>query len=199
MTERSFIQSTLDSCLLPLALARDFVRRYNPFGHKERQNFAKRKWLRGVRKFATVNNGVYIGSTPTIFGLKNLRKQGIKTIVNLRASLDYHDKASELGFNYFMVPLNGKRPPEESQVIKFLKVFQDSDNLPLFFHCNRARNRTYMLLGIYRIAIEGWNSNKAIAEMNHFGYKNIPDNVLSFLEHFSNGGLKKIRAKIQAD
>ena len=130
MTDRSFLQSAVDSCLLPLGLAKDYLRRLNPFGHSKRQTFAKRKWLRGIRKFASVNNGVYIGSTPTAFGLKNLKKIGINTIVNLRASLDYNIEATKLGFQYFMIPLNGKRPPEDEQIIKFLTVFKNNENLP---------------------------------------------------------------------
>ncbi len=194
MQKRSFLQSTIDTCLLPFAFLREAVRRHSPFGHSDRSSFARRKWFGGIRKFARVNGGVYIGSTPTLRGLQRLRSHGVKTIVNLRASFDYRDTAESLGFRYFTIPLNGKRPPEEKQMIRFLHTVENGDNLPLFFHCNRARNRTYMLLGLYRIAHDGWDADKAIAEINHFGWKKVPGDVVSFLENFSNGGLKKLRS-----
>jgi len=193
MTKRPVLQSTLDTCLLPLAFIREILRRYNPFGHIERSNFAHRKWLVGIRKFAHVNDGLYIGSTPTIRGLRQLRNYGIKTILNLRASLDYRDTAESLGFRYFAIPLNGKRPPADDQISKFLELVEAPDNTPVFFHCNRAKNRTYMVLGLYRIAHDGWSADQAIAEMNHFGWKKIPDQVVSFIRHLANGGLTNLR------
>jgi protein tyrosine phosphatase (PTP) superfamily phosphohydrolase (DUF442 family) len=194
MQKRSFVQATLDTCLLPFAFLREAVRRHSPFGHSDRSDFARRTWFRGIRKFARVNGGVFIGSTPTLRGLRRLRSRGVKTIVNLRASFDYRKIAESLGFRYLTIPLNGKRPPEDGEIARFLRVVEDNDNLPLFFHCNRARNRTYMLLGLYRIAHDGWDACKAIAEINHFGWKKVPDDVVSYLESFSNGGLKKVRS-----
>jgi protein tyrosine/serine phosphatase len=89
---------------------------------------------------------------------------------------------------------HGKRPPAEEQIEEFLSVVESPENLPAFFHCNRARNRTYIVLGLYRIAHDGWGADQVIAEINYFGWKNIPDQVVSFLTHFANGGLAKIRS-----
>lgn len=186
------IQSVVDKCLLPLAFARDALRRYNPFGDRNRSKFARRAWLGGVRKFAQVNHSLYIGSTPSRRGLQHLRKFGIKTLINLRAGLDYRSEAEALGFKYVIIPLNGKRPPAEEQMVEFLKVVKDPENMPAFIHCNRAKNRTFMLLGLYRIAHDGWAADEAVAEMSHFGWKRIPQEVTSFLEDFSNNGLKDL-------
>ena len=194
MNNRSAIQSAVDTCLLPFAFMREFVRRHNPFGHRNRSEFARRKWFGGIRKFAEVNPGIWIGSTPSLRGLKRLKQHGVKTILNLRASLDYRDTAESLGLHYFAIPLNGKRPPANGQISEFLKVVENQDNLPLFFHCNRARNRTYIILGVYRIAHNGWSSEQALAEVNHFGWKNVPKEVVSFFDEIANGGLKKIRS-----
>ena len=187
------LQSALDTCLLPLAFVRETLRKHNPFGDKNRSSFARRKWLGGIRKFAEVNPGVYLGSSPSVRALKQLRKYGIKAVVNLRASYDYRDAAETLGLRYFAIPLNGKRPPLEEEIVRFLRLVENQENQPVFFHCNRARNRTYMLLGLYRIAHDGWSADQAIAEMNHFGWRNIPDGVVSFLKSCANGGLKRIR------
>jgi protein tyrosine phosphatase (PTP) superfamily phosphohydrolase (DUF442 family) len=176
-----------------MAFLREVVRRHNPFGHKDRSSFARRRWLRGIRKFAVVNDNIYIGSTPGYRGLHRLKEEGIKTVLNLRASLDYREIAESLGLRYYKIPLNGKRPPAEEQITKFLRVVENSENHPLFFHCNRARNRTYMVLGLYRIAHDGWSSEQAIAEMNHFGWKAVPEDVVAFLENCANGGLERIR------
>jgi protein tyrosine phosphatase (PTP) superfamily phosphohydrolase (DUF442 family) len=196
MNKRRRMQVFVDTCLLPLAFLQNVARLYNPFGPRERSSFARRRWFSGIRKFARVNDGVYIGSTPTLRGLQRLREYGINTVVNLRASLDYRDKAEALGFNYFSIPLNGKRPPDEEQVVEFLRVVQEQSNLPLFFHCNRARNRTYMLLGLYRIAHDGWSADRAISEMNYFGWKNVPDKVTSYFREIANGGSERILSKV---
>jgi protein tyrosine phosphatase (PTP) superfamily phosphohydrolase (DUF442 family) len=195
MRKRLALQAVVDVCLLPLALAREVVRRHNPFGHENRSSFARRRWFGGIRKFALVNPEVCIGSTPTMRGLKRLKKHGVRTIVNLRASYDYRDAAESLGFRYIAIPLNGRRPPAQEQITEFLRVVEATENLPVFFHCNRARNRTYMLLGLYRVARDGWGAGQAVAEMNHFGWKNIPESVVSFIESFANGGLAELRAR----
>ncbi len=194
MNNGHFFQSVIDTCLLPLAFVRETVRRHNPLGDKNRSSFARRKWFHGIRKFAHVNHGLYIGSTPSQRGLRRLKEHGIKTILNLRASFDYRDAAESLGLRYYVMPLNGKRPPVDEQIAQFLRVVEDPDNTPVFFHCNRARNRTYMVLSLYRIAHDGWSAGQAIAEINHFGWKTIPDGVLSFIKDFANGGLKRIRS-----
>ena len=196
MTKRPVVQSAVDTCLLPLAFLREVLRRYNPLGHKDRSTFARRRWFRGIRKFALVNPGLYIGSTPTPRGLRRLKQHGVKTIVNLRASLDYRETAEGLGFRYFAIPLNGKRPPAREQIMEFLDVVEAPENQPAFFHCNRARNRTYMLLGLYRIAHEGWGADQAVAEMQHFGWKHVPEEVVTFLKEFANGGHGKLRSGV---
>lgn len=194
MKKKSKFQVVVDSCLLPLAFAREFARRHNPFGHQNRSEFARRKWFGGIRKFAEVNPDLFIGSTPSLRGLERLKELGVNTVLNLRASLDYRESAESLGLRYYAIPLNGKRPPQDEQIAEFLRVIEEPGNSPVFFHCNRARNRTYMLLGLYRISHDGWEAEQAIAEINHFGWRTIPDSVTSFLEYFANGGLKKIRA-----
>lgn len=147
-------------------------------------------WADGyhLRNLHTVEPGVLYRSgqlTPT--GLKyTLRRHQIKTVVTLRTVRDpdkpYLDEweadvCATHGVRHirivpraWLVDENGELPAEEV-VREFLAVMDDSANHPVLIHCFAGVHRTGTLCAVYRVEYQGWTADRAIAEMETFGFK----------------------------
>jgi len=125
--------------------------------------------LPGVGNFHKINDNLYRGEQPTARGMRELRKLGIKTIVNLRSLHSDRDEIGDLDLDYVRIrfePWNAER----DEIAEFLAVATDPERQPVFFHCQHGADRTGTMAAVYRIAIEGWSKEDAIEEMKKGGY-----------------------------
>ncbi|HEU0173831.1 MAG TPA: hypothetical protein VFV58_06175, partial [Blastocatellia bacterium] len=53
---------------------------------------------------------------------------------------------------------------------RFLAVVNDPENWPVYVYCHGGRHRTGVVTAIYRMAIEGWDVQRAYAEMRQYGF-----------------------------
>lgn len=123
------------------------------------------------------------GGQPSNAGLKKLAKKGVKTIINLRAAdfnrkviEEYHsDELRTIHIPFY--PLN----PDDQIMIDFLKVMKDRTHKPAFVHCFHGADRTGAVIAIYRIIVQNWDKDRAIAEMKlkgfHWWHKNLIDYI----------------------
>jgi hypothetical protein len=126
----------------------------------------------GVENVGRVAPGLYRGSRPTSEGLDTLKKLGIKTIVNLR---HYHGAAEEAGcrkrgLDYVRIVTASSQPPSDEDVRRFLEIVTDPARQPVYFHCWRGKDRTGVMAAAYRMVVEGWTLEAALAEMDAFGF-----------------------------
>jgi tyrosine-protein phosphatase SIW14 len=123
--------------------------------------------------FHEVNSQLYRGAQPRRGGLKRLAQLGIRTVVNLRESNDQaraeEAEARAAGLRYFNVPFKRTGRPTDEQVTRVLSIINDSDNQPVFVHCRLGEDRTGTVIAVYRIAHDGWTSERAKAEANQYG------------------------------
>lgn len=146
---------------------------------------------KGVDNFYKLNDGLYRGKQPSSEGFAELRKMGIKTIVNLRE--EDTDKDYVNGFNYVMIPMRAHDPKVED-IVSFLKVATDKTKQPIFVHCMRGADRTGYMCAMYRIVVEGWTKDAAIDEMVHGGYNFsmlICSNLVDFIKNVDVEQIKK--------
>jgi tyrosine-protein phosphatase SIW14 len=123
--------------------------------------------------FHQVNEHLYRGAQPQSGGMRLLAAKGIKTIINLRGE-DEGTRSEEgdargAGLRYFNVPMKGLSRPTDEQVERVLSLINDSQNWPVFVHCNHGKDRTGTIIACYRISHDGWTSEKAKAEAKHYG------------------------------
>jgi len=124
--------------------------------------------------------------------MAELKKMGVKTIVNLR---NYHrDDARIAGTGLQQSRLNMEpwhATDEES--VRFLRVVTDTNNLPVFVHCERGADRTGTLCAIYRVAVCGWSKEKAIQEMTEggFGFNPAWQNLVNYVRKVDVEKLKR--------
>ena len=146
-----------------------------------------------IENFGKVNNSYYRGSQPLAGQFDELKKLGIKTIIDLRkdsiegASQQAHDA----GLQYVNIPLTNKRPATEVQTAEFLKLVNEPANWPVFVHCKGGRHRTGEMTAIYRITYDGWSSDNAYEEMKKYDFedsffypRSLKKHVFSYYERF---------------
>jgi protein tyrosine phosphatase (PTP) superfamily phosphohydrolase (DUF442 family) len=125
--------------------------------------------LEGVPNLYRISDELYRGDQPSLQGMENLKKFGIKTILNLRSFHSDRDEIAETGLAYehiFMKPWH----PEEKEAVRFLKIVTDPQRTPVLVHCQHGADRTGTLIAVFRIAVQGWSKAEAIREMTQGGF-----------------------------
>jgi protein tyrosine/serine phosphatase len=124
--------------------------------------------------------------------MENLKKLGIKTIINLRSFHSDRDEIGVTGLAYehiYMKPWH----PEVEDLVRFLKIVTDPKRTPAFVHCHYGADRTGTVIAVYRIAVQGWSKAEAIREMTQggFGVHSIWSNLPRWIEKLNIDDLKR--------
>jgi tyrosine-protein phosphatase SIW14 len=145
-----------------------------------------------IENFGKLNDNYYRGSQPTVEQFDELKKIGIKTIIDLRKdSIEgASQQARDAGLQYVNFPLTTKRPATEDQTAQFLNLVNDPVNWPVFVHCKGGRHRTGEMTAIYRITHDGWSGEQAYEEMKKYDFedsffypRSLKKYVFSYYEH----------------
>jgi protein tyrosine phosphatase (PTP) superfamily phosphohydrolase (DUF442 family) len=148
-------------------------------------NWATKLDRPGLPNLFKINAGLYRGAQPTAAGIKQLKKLGVKTIIDLRA--EHSDKEmireSKTGIAFERIPMTASNP-KEADVVRFLQIVADKARRPVFVHCQHGADRTGMMCAIYRVAVEGWGKQQAIEEMTKggFGFHTVCANLPVFIK-----------------
>ncbi len=150
--------------------------------------------IKGLDNFAKISDRLYRGEQPTKEGFNELKKMGIKAIVNLRCITSDRASIKGLGFQYVHINVRASHA-EDEDVIDFLKVVEDPQNAPVFVHCMHGSDRTGLMVAIYRIMVQGWPQEKALAELPLFGFHEMYQNIRKYIKSLDQAAL---RAKVAA-
>jgi protein tyrosine phosphatase (PTP) superfamily phosphohydrolase (DUF442 family) len=135
---------------------------------------------------AQVSSMLYRGSRVDAQGMAGLKQQGIKGIVNLCAeNNDDAPVAAKLGLAALHIPIIDNTSPTVAQVQQFLAFVGNGASQPAYVHCEAGKGRTGTMVACYRIAVEGWSAEQAVAEAKSFGLA-MP-NQIAFIEKFGGG------------
>lgn len=116
-------------------------------------------------------------------GYQKLVDQGFKGIVDLTLEGTNDAKAGKAaGLNTLNVKILDNSAPTQKQMKDFLDFATNPKNSPCYVHCEAGKGRTGVAVASYRMAVEGWPPDKAIAEAKKFGCS-LPDQI-EFLQKF---------------
>lgn len=126
-------------------------------------------------KLAVVNDNILRSGRPVAGDLAQLQEDtGVTTVINLESSTEYINQEAKvtksLGLTYFSVPFISYLPPKDADVNKVLGLLRDSTHFPVLVHCQHGEDRTGMIIGLYRVEVEGWAPAKAYQEMLAMGF-----------------------------
>jgi protein tyrosine phosphatase (PTP) superfamily phosphohydrolase (DUF442 family) len=139
--------------------------------------------LAGVPNFYKISDELYRGEQPTAEGFKNLHALGICTIVNLRSFNSDRPGIGSTPLGYEHITMKAWHP-EDKEIVRFLQIVSDPQKTPVFVHCQHGSDRTGTMCAVYRMAIQGWSKEEAIAELTQggYGFHETWSNLLRYLE-----------------
>ena len=112
-----------------------------------------RRTAAGINHFLRVDAKVWRGSAPTAAGYRELAREGIRTVIDLRAEdLSAREAAlpAQAGLTAVRLPIRDGQTPTERQVGDFLRVVRRSDG-PVYVHCGAGVGRTGAMTAAYLV------------------------------------------------
>ncbi len=130
---------------------------------------AHRQTAEDLPNFSQVDARLYRGGQPTLEGIRQLARMGIKTVVNLRSEdptiqREEQQLAGSLGMTWVALPMRAYWRPSDWQVLDFLRLMRDPSQQPVFIHCRKGRDRVGVLVAVYHIVMDGWDPQRAYAD-----------------------------------
>jgi tyrosine-protein phosphatase SIW14 len=126
-----------------------------------------------IDNFGRVDAALYRGAQPEGRDYDDLKKLGVKTIVNLTSDdADPNEKASaeSAGMAYVRIPMTTHAVPTSAQLAQFLSIVNDPASQPVYVHCVGGRHRTGVMTAAYRMTHEGWSGEQAFKEMKQYNF-----------------------------
>jgi protein tyrosine/serine phosphatase len=130
-----------------------------------------------IVRLSQVSPALWRGSQPEDRrDMQLLRSLGIRTIINLRTSdaTEERDLADEVGIDLEQVSLSSVTSvfakPSERDVNRVLELINDPRLQPVFIHCAHGKDRTGLIVGLYRVFEQQWKPRRAYREMKQFDF-----------------------------
>ncbi len=126
-----------------------------------------------IDNFGQVSPVFYRGAQPKGRDYADLAALGVKTIIDLTG--DDGDAAERMlteraGMKYEHIAMTTREAPTASQLDAFLEIVSDPANQPVYVHCVGGRHRTGVMTAVYRMNHDGWESDRAFAEMKRYKF-----------------------------
>ncbi|MEZ4528949.1 MAG: dual specificity protein phosphatase family protein [Desulfobacterales bacterium] len=155
-------------------------------------HWARPMEISGLPNFHQVSPVLYRSAQPSAEGFAELKKMGVRTVVNLRSFHSDAELLKDTGLHYESIPANTWELKEEDAV-RFLKIVTDPDKTPVLVHCQHGADRTGTMVAVYRILLCGWTKEEALKEMTEggFGFHSVWKNLIHFVENLDTESIRK--------
>ena len=133
--------------------------------------------ISGIPNFGQVDAHLYRGAQPEPEAYAQLKSFGIDTVV--RFNPEGQNMAAEkaqvesVGMNFVTFPWSGFGEPTHEQVVSFLALLRDNPDSKVFLHCRLGADRTGVMVALYRLTFDHWNTEQALAEMYAYHYHHL--------------------------
>jgi protein tyrosine/serine phosphatase len=126
--------------------------------------FAALSSSRGPDRFAQVTPLLYRGGQPDPAQLELLAALGVKTIITFVTDGDVVKQetaaAAKLGMTVRSHPFYGMSTPSGALLTEIVDELKDA-SAPVYVHCKQGRDRTSLVVALYRVWVEGWDPGLA--------------------------------------
>jgi len=125
-----------------------------------------------IDNFGRVNANYYRGAQPNGHDYADLAAIGVKMVIDLTADGQAGEGTlvRDAGMKFVRIPMTTHDEPSRDDVAKFLSLVHDPANQPVFVHCQGGRHRTGVMTAVYRMTQDGWDANRAFAEMQRYRF-----------------------------
>jgi len=120
--------------------------------------------------------GIYRGPAPeSPADYRRLRAMGINTVLDIRKfrkrQMEQERRCvNAYGMQHRSVPV-GFRPQRDGSAERALRELNSVSLHPIYIHCELGRDRVGLVIGLYRVRIEGQSLRSAYGEMKRFGFQ----------------------------
>jgi protein tyrosine/serine phosphatase len=156
--------------------------------------------LEGAPNLHKVSDDLYRSAQPTALGLANLKKLGVRTVVNLRSFHSDRGRIGDLGLDYEHIYMKAWHA-EQKEALRFLRIVTDPKRVPVLVHCQHGADRTGTMTALYRIVVQGWSKEDALKEMTEgeFGFHEIWSNLINWINEIDVEAMRKELGITQSD
>lgn len=135
-----------------------------------------------------VDDNIFRGKQPTRGEISQLSANGIKTVLDLRGTIDHkrwEQKAVQrAGMRYIRIGLSPFFPPSEQRMNRILAILEDPSLGPIYIHCRRGADRSGMVVACYRMAHDHWTNAQAMEEAREHHFWGIEVLMHRYIEHY---------------
>lgn len=131
--------------------------------------------------FHIVEPGIWRSSQPNKESLLRMKQHGLKTIINLRGDeeTDIWESglADSLGINYFSKPIDARKKQNLDYLKEILSIVEDTTNQPVLIHCLGGKDRTGLIVGMYKLKYTNLTFSQIKKEIIMYGHdqKDLPE------------------------
>jgi protein tyrosine/serine phosphatase len=146
--------------------------------------------------FHIAASGIWRSSQPNKESIIRMRGHGLKSIINLRGDKEtdnWESKLSDsLGINYFSRPIDSREKQDLDYLKGILALAEDSTNQPALIHCLGGKDRTGLIVGMYKLKYSTLPLSEIKKEMIMYGHDNeeLPE-IFNSLEAYASEIRKK--------
>lgn len=112
-----------------------------------------------------LNDWLYRGPQPAEKDFVQLKRKGIRTVVNFRHEPKWieweKEKVEALGMKYVSLPWSITKPVKPQLLDQFFEVLDDPKNRPVFFHCRHGRDRSGVMATLAFMRYEKLSESQA--------------------------------------
>lgn len=107
------------------------------------------------------------------------RRYGIRTVFSFTFTDHEAEQQTcgELGIRYHFCYLPGDGVGPDEPYLRFLEVAAQPANHPILVHCSAGVQRTGGAVALYRVLVQGWDFDRATAEMIDRGNEGRPAQI----------------------
>lgn len=125
-----------------------------------------------IDNFGRVSDRYYRGAQPVGHDYQDLAALGVKAVIDLTADGDVNEAGlvRAAGMKFVRIPMTTHDEPAPDAITRFLSLVNDPANQPVYVHCQGGRHRTGVMTAVYRMTQDGWNADRAFAEMQKYRF-----------------------------
>ncbi len=120
----------------------------------------------GVDNLRAVDDRLLRGGAPSAIGYRELARQGVTTVVDLRTERDVDvpiELLDQLGIDLVRLPIRDGQTPTDDQVRTFLDAVDHADGR-VYVHCGAGVGRTGAMVAAYAVAMGRRSAHQALRD-----------------------------------
>ena len=165
-------------------------------GQTTARHWAEPVDLAGVPNLHRVTPLIYRSAPPSAEGFHNLAKIGVKTVINLRRTVDDSPLAVGTGLALIHIKITTRHVTDGNgaKIALALRALRDAQSPagPVLLHCTHGADRTGIIAALWRMLYQGWSRDQALEELQQggFGFHAVWINIPQYLRHVDLNDLK---------